>query len=272
MLYRCCELSLPMTMSFAPASRRSGFTLVELLVSIAIIAVLVSLLFLGYNSALIKTRQLKSTANYRTIGLGFSLFLNENNQFYPGFGMNAVTRWLNRVGAYMDLGPVESYSYNGVSYPIYRNAYYHRVFYSPLTDPRTYALGSSTTGLGVYGGNPEILLLNTQPPRPNYYGVHALQIRRPSNTLLLAERFSGRGGPGGCMLDDAAPYPKAVNGMSANYRSDQKPEVGEGLTLCLFVDGHIETVALERLNPWPRLASGGADEAQLESGGVRFSP
>ncbi|HEX8323569.1 MAG TPA: prepilin-type N-terminal cleavage/methylation domain-containing protein [Tepidisphaeraceae bacterium] len=66
-----------------PRSRRSAFTLVELLVVIGIIALLISILLPSLNSARGMARSIKSAANMRSIGQAMQFYLNNYKQTYP---------------------------------------------------------------------------------------------------------------------------------------------------------------------------------------------
>ena len=62
---------------------RHGFTLVELLVVIGIIAVLIGLLLPTLSKAREHANSLKCAANLRSVGHGFAMYLAENKQVYP---------------------------------------------------------------------------------------------------------------------------------------------------------------------------------------------
>jgi prepilin-type N-terminal cleavage/methylation domain-containing protein/prepilin-type processing-associated H-X9-DG protein len=73
---------------------RRGFTLVELLVVIGIIAVLIGILLPALTRAREASSAVKCAANLRSIGQGFNIFLAENRQTYP-----AAYRYLDAQGS-----------------------------------------------------------------------------------------------------------------------------------------------------------------------------
>ena len=62
---------------------RGGFTLVELLVTISIIAVLLGLLFPALGLVQETAKRTACRANLRSIGLGFQVYMNENEGLLP---------------------------------------------------------------------------------------------------------------------------------------------------------------------------------------------
>lgn len=62
---------------------RQGFTLMELLIVVVIIAVLAGIAFPVGRSMLAKSREAACLGNLRSLGVGFQLYLQDNNQKLP---------------------------------------------------------------------------------------------------------------------------------------------------------------------------------------------
>ncbi len=108
--------------------KRLGFTLVEILVVLAIIALLVALIFPVLSAAREKGRSTKCMSNLRQLGKAFFMYLNDWNETFPfardilGSGVEWVAR---------DPGRGRAIPERGVLYPYVRDA---RVYICP-SDP-----------------------------------------------------------------------------------------------------------------------------------------
>lgn len=80
------ETSKPVTPSAAAGQRRSGFTIVELLVVISIIAILLSLISVGLVRGGQSARQTAALSNLREVGRAWTLYANQNDdRCLPGY-------------------------------------------------------------------------------------------------------------------------------------------------------------------------------------------
>ena len=70
----------------SPPRRSAGFTLVELLVVIGIIALLISILLPALNKARAAAAGVKCLSNMRQLAMAVRSFSNENNGWMPGRG------------------------------------------------------------------------------------------------------------------------------------------------------------------------------------------
>jgi len=100
-----------------------AFTLIELLVVVAIIAVLVALLLPAISKARAKAKTLQCSANFRQIGIGLGMFVNENTGKLPqdngssdGWSTaDQYPRWWPMIGKYIN----DNWgNWNGVAWPI----------------------------------------------------------------------------------------------------------------------------------------------------------
>ncbi len=89
-----------------------GFTLVELLVVIGIIALLISILLPSLNAARSAARSVASLSNLRQLGIGLTFYVNDYKGYYPAHHYPAHpsvpdrVRWADAIWPYMKVAEV----------------------------------------------------------------------------------------------------------------------------------------------------------------------
>ena len=112
--------------------RKHGFTLVELLVVIGIIALLISILLPALNAARAKARGVQCLSNLRVLGQGFAMYLNAYKQTFPQPLENTAILNLKSAatpqpedyyasGAAMWFNAIDTF----IGQPFPKNGYYH---------------------------------------------------------------------------------------------------------------------------------------------------
>jgi prepilin-type N-terminal cleavage/methylation domain-containing protein/prepilin-type processing-associated H-X9-DG protein len=91
-------------MSKRPLPARHGFTLVELLVVIGIIALLISILLPSLNRARDQANRIKCASNLRNQGIAMTMYVNQYRK-YPGhaaLGLGPAAVWPTRLRAFLN--------------------------------------------------------------------------------------------------------------------------------------------------------------------------
>lgn len=159
--------------------RRTGFTLVELLVVIGIIALLISILLPSLNRARESAREVQCLSNMRQVGLGMLSYTHQYKNTLPPIheswftGVSSPTTW----GALLLQG-----KFVGTE----------EVFYCPSHElPPTTAVGYTPMSYATYWGyfsyGMNLMLGHKWDPVAAYHTFKMNEIRNPSETIMVVE-------------------------------------------------------------------------------------
>ena len=211
-------------------ARRSGFTLVELLVVIGIIALLLSILLPSLSRAREQAKMVQCLSNLRQLGLAMTMYADSNKGRFPAPAVGALPDdWI-----YWQSGRDIN---DSVILPYLGGKFNWDFFRCPADNPDTHPAGAYS---GSYTVNELICnWFNRQAGKPV---ILITQIRHPAQKILIIDESSQT-------IDDACWAPQNYSGDGHNLlsnRHDKKseastdPNAGRGTVS--FADGHGEFI------------------------------
>lgn len=198
--------------------KKHGFTLVELLVVIGIIALLISILLPSLNRARETAKSVQCMSNMRQIGLAMQMYLNQSKGRYPRYdSLLPDGKWYQRLLTEKHLQSEQ------VLFCPNRNPI-------PIVAPDVTEQASAlTNGYVSYGAN--IMLFYPYPPYTDI--ARQSQIRQPSETILATDSNWTLDTRTGCFF--VFPYQRSAGGTAWSLHPNHGCNV-------LWADGHVTTV------------------------------
>lgn len=218
---------------------RSGFTLVELLVVTAIMALLAAILFPAFKHAKESAKRTACASNLKQLGLGMAQYLQDNNDTYPPclLGQEKASLYVQQTDPAMPgaVYEISDGSTNGhwfcwmdSIYPYVKNV---QVYMCPSAADETYPGYGYNAAMSGYRRSSYATAAKIKAKLPDYVPMRSPMILRASENILL--------------VDNNRASDIYANGLEFNSLVTKPTVWGylwphlDGGNVC-FVDGHVK--------------------------------
>jgi prepilin-type N-terminal cleavage/methylation domain-containing protein/prepilin-type processing-associated H-X9-DG protein len=201
-----------------------AFTMIELLVVMAVIAVLVSIGYPVYTGILERGKVTQDLNNLRQIGIAIQTYLNDNDQFLP---LSSPTLPPSAAWPGTAITPV--------LYPKYLGT--RKIFQSPF-DKRPSSEATDGTPPVSYGINANVYIA-----APAGIERNMTRVVSPASTILMAPRYNGNPATASAWPGTAGTAPSLPPGGNGGGLAEINGTHSNGTRInALFCDLHVESL------------------------------
>jgi prepilin-type N-terminal cleavage/methylation domain-containing protein/prepilin-type processing-associated H-X9-DG protein len=230
-------------------NRKRGFTLVELLVVIGIIAVLIALLMPALQRAREHARRTVCLSNLRQLAQAMIMYNNENKGKFPAAGTSQqVDDWIYWENDVAPNVPVPRNPDDGLLVPYMGGHFIPESYRCPSDDIDTHHAGDFGTYKYSYTVNNQICYRDTNTPHDAKQNLVVSSIKHPWQKILFVDESSET-------IDDGCWNWKAYAASDQNMISNRHDKRNEQARLNVnttithggrgnvsFVDGHCDAI------------------------------
>jgi len=265
-------ISTQMTGTRRHSSDTCGFTLMELLVVVAILGILAALLLPALSGAKAKAHQVQCVSNLHQLGLALQNFVGENHAYPSGFGAtnsDLGRSWITQLqrGGINPSTPPTNYAYQGVwrcpsarfsgpefpgsglcyGYNAYGSTPFSAFFGALFSGSNTFGItgpysGPTNTPLGLMGHFVSVVRYGPIDPQPIFSPLMESEVVAPSDMMALGDSFSG-----GLFftrsIHELQVWPHRT-GDTCDKRASERHRNKLNVAFC---DGHVESPTLKFL-------------------------